>query len=336
MKKLFLSASAIALLAAAPALAQSNDSKVTQTGSGAIATVTQSGANSDSTVSQTGGGTVTVNQSGSVGSTSTVTTSADDRPPESTVSVKQTDDGSTGTATGQANIANVVQDNVNGFGETGTGSTVKVDQNKNAEGASNFASVQQGRNAVSGQVEVTQEGADNSAIYSAFTSTDNDAFIDQVGVNNSAIVSQNFQNGSAIADVNQTNTSGMAENKVTIEQASAGFSTNPAQFARGAEAYAVQDGSGNTSTIRQTGYSATNATANYASSTQIGDGNTSKIEQTGTDGTANVLQNGDGNTSTVLQGGSNNTATVSQYSDGNLSSVTQSGSNNTATVTQGS
>jgi hypothetical protein len=286
-------------------------------------------------VTQTGGGTVTVDQSGSVGSTSNVTTSADDRPPESTVSVTQTDDGSGGTASGEANIATVVQDNVNGFGETGTGSTVSVDQNKNRVGASNFASVQQGRNAVSGQVDIDQEGADNSAIYSAFTSTDNDAFIDQVGVNNSAIVSQNFQAGSAIADVMQTNTSGLSENKVTIEQASAGFSADPAQFARGAEAYAVQDGTGNTSTIRQTGFSASSSAANYASSTQNGDDHTSLIEQSGTDASAIVNQFGDHNSSTVLQSGVGNTATVTQNSDNNLSTVTQSGSGNTATVTQG-
>src|SRR3546814_12457469 len=90
---LLTGASVAALLVAAPALAQNNDSDVTQSGSGAVATVDQTGANDVSDITQTGGGTVNVNQAGVTGSTSTVTTSADDRPPESTVTLTQSDAG---------------------------------------------------------------------------------------------------------------------------------------------------------------------------------------------------------------------------------------------------
>src|SRR3546814_11074831 len=81
---LLTGASVAALLVAAPALAQNNDSDVTQSGSGAVATVDQTGATDVSDITQTGGGTVNVNQDGVTGSTSTVPTSPDARPPEST------------------------------------------------------------------------------------------------------------------------------------------------------------------------------------------------------------------------------------------------------------
>src|SRR3546814_2557163 len=245
---LLTGASVAALLVAAPALAQNNDSDVTQSGSGAVATVDQTGANDVSDITQTGGGTVNVNQDGVTGSTSTVTTSADDRPPESTVDVTQSDDGSSSAGTSQANVSTVIQDNVNGFGLSGTGSTVSVTQTHNAAGAGeNDSYVQQGRNAVSGQVTVDQMGGENVSDYVSTTSTDNDADILQSGTQNTSSVVQNFQNGGARATVNQTGTGGT--NNVYIEQVSAGFATTPVEFAVGAEASATQNGSLNSSSI---------------------------------------------------------------------------------------
>ena len=333
MKKLLVSASAIALLAT-PALAQNNQASVEQTGVGAVATVDQTGANSIADVTQSGGGTVDVDQSGTVGSTATVTTSADDRPPESTVDVDQTDDGTAGTAAGQANVATVRQQNVNGFGLSGTGSTVAVSQTHNAAGAgSNTADITQGHNAVSGQVTVSQEGGENSAIYASTTSTDNDAFITQSGVGNNADVQQDFQNGAALATVNQNNTGG-ADNDVFIDQISAGFAASPPEFAVGADAAVTQDGFANSSTISQTGYSETAVTANFARNFQTGDNLTSLISQSGVDNSATVTQTGSNNDSEVLQGGDGNLATVSQGASGNVSDVSQGGNGNTVSVVQ--
>lgn len=357
MKKILFAGASAAALLAVPALAQNNQSTVNQTGSGAAAEVSQTGENDRSTVTQSGGGTVQIDQQGVTGSTSTVTTSADDRPPESIVQVTQSDDGSSSEATGQANVSTVIQDNVNGFGTTGTGSTVTVDQEHNEAGTGqNSSYVQQGRNAVSGQVTVSQTGGENVSNYTSTTSTDNDAIIGQTGVGNYSDVQQDFQNGSAVANVDQNGTGG-GVNSVYIDQISAGFATNPAQFAVGADASATQDGSGNMSTISQTGYSTSDATANYASSDQVGDDNTSEIRQPGTDNmatvsqtgdlhysqilqggngnTAEVSQNGNGHSSIIDQDGSNNVATVGQSSSGNMSTVNQGGNGNTATVTQG-
>src|SRR3546814_15095270 len=61
--------SALALLAAAPLLAQSNDSAITQSGSGQDATVSQLGANSESDITQSNAGNnATVLQNGVTGS----------------------------------------------------------------------------------------------------------------------------------------------------------------------------------------------------------------------------------------------------------------------------
>jgi trimeric autotransporter adhesin len=357
-KGIFAGASMLALLTATPALAQNSQSEIIQSGSSAVATVTQSGANDKSKIEQQGGGTVTVTQTGNKGSTSDVKTSADDRPPESTVTVVQKDDGSSSAATSQANKSTVIQDNVNGFGASGTGSTVSVTQTHNAAGAGqNSSYVQQGRNAVSGQVTVSQTGGENNSWYTSNTSTDNDANITQTGVGNNSDVQQDFQGGGALAVVSQHN-SGGADNDVFIDQISAGFAANPAEFALGAEAHAIQTGSGNSSTISQTGFSATAATANDARSTQTGNNNISSISQSGIENSANLTQAGngngstigqsgntndatvnqlaDGNTSTVLQGGNGNAATVNQLSNGNISTINQGGNGNIASVTQGS
>lgn len=335
MKKLLLAGISAIAFAAAPAAAQNNMSSVDQTGSGAIATVTQDGANDRSTVTQTSGGTVTVQQTGVQGSTSTVTTGADDRPPESTVTIRQTDTGGAVAGTSEANVSTVIQDNVNGFGETGTGSTVSVTQHHNIAGTEqNSSYVQQGRNAVSGQVSVSQVGGDNSSYYSSFTSFDNDADIDQSGEGNNSTVLQNFQARGAYASVSQHGTGG-GDNDAFIEQVSDGYAAVPAEFARGADAIISQNGSGNSSSISQTGYSELMSQGNYALNVQTGDDDISSIDQGGIDNEALVHQSGTGNWSMVDQGGNNNSAHVTQTTDGNMSSVIQSGSGNSATVTQG-
>ena len=335
MRILFLAGASLAALMATPAAAQSNISSVSQTGTGAIATVTQKGKNDRSTVAQSGGGTVTVDQTGIKGSTSTVTTSADDRPPESTVTVTQSDTGGADAATGQANLSTVIQDNVNGFGATGSGSTVAVTQVHNAAGAAkNSSYVQQGRNATSGQVTVNQAGGENNAYYASVTSNDNDGFINQSGVGNDTVMIQNFQGRGALASVTQNN-DGAGLNVAYVEQVSAGFSANPAQFALGAEARIVQDGSRNFSSVIQSGYSELMSLGNVAENTQLGDDLTSSITQSGVDNLARVNQRGVGNSSSVEQGGNGNTANVSQSTNGNASTVLQGGNNNLASVTQG-
>lgn len=304
-------------------------SRVTQSGSEAAATVNQSGSNSDSTITQLSGGEVTVNQSGSRGSVSTVTTEADSRlaPPANTVVVTQTDSG-TGPS-GQANASTVIQDNVN------LGSSVIVGQSHNIAGEEqNTSFVRQGRNASNGDVSVSQTGGDNVSSYTSTTATDNDANIVQTGANNNSDVQQDFQNGGALANVTQNGTGG-AENNVFIDQISAGFATNPAQFALGASASATQNGSGNLSTISQTGFADTAIEANFASSSQTGDLNTSLITQSGVDNIASLTQTGSSHVSTILQTGDANTANVTQSSNGNSSIVTQGGTGNTATVSQG-
>lgn len=336
MRRILISSvAAAAFLASGTAYAQSNQSDLTQTGAGAVATVLQDGANDRSSITQSGGGTVDVHQTGVKGSSSTVTTGADDRPPESTVTIRQTDDGTTSATTGQANVSTVVQDNVNGFGATGTGSTVDVTQIHNAAGAGQNASyVMQGRNAVSGQVRVRQEGGENISYYASTTSTDNDADITQNGVGNNSTVLQNFQGGGAYASVDQNNPGG-AVNTAYIEQVSDGFSVSPAEFAYGAEARIVQNGSDNSSSIVQTGYSETMAQGNYAYNSQSGDSHVSNVRQDGIDNSAIVIQAGFDNSSSVQQGGNANIATVTQGSTGNVSAINQSGNGNTATVTQG-
>jgi len=335
MKKILLAGISALAITSASAFAQDNSSNVNQTGDGAVATVTQDGANDRSSVSQSGGGTVTIHQTGVQGSTSTVTTSADDRPPESTVTVTQSDTGGSTAGTGQANVSTVVQDNVNGFGLTGTGSTVDVTQVHNAAGTGqNSSYVQQGRNAVSGQVTVNQTGGENISYYSSTTSTDNDAVINQTGVGNNSIVLQDFQGGAALATVTQNNAGGPV-NSAYIDQVSEGFAAAPPEFAYGAEAHISQDGSGNSSSIVQLGYSDTMSLGNYAENTQTGDNHVSAITQGGIDNYASVVQSGTGNLSAVDQGGNANSAIVTQSSDYNSSTVSQGGNGNAATVTQG-
>ena len=335
MKKLLLAGISALAITSASAFAQDNSSSVNQTGTGAIATVTQDGANDVSTIDQSSGGTVTVHQTGVQGSTSTVTTGADDRPPESTVTVTQSDTGTSTAGTSQANVSTVVQDNVNGFGLSGTGSTVNVTQVHNAAGTGqNSSYVQQGRNAVSGQVTVNQTGGENISYYSSTTSTDNDAVINQTGIGNSSVVLQDFQGGSALATVTQNNAGGPV-NSAYIDQVSDGFAATPAEFAYGAEAHINQDGSGNSSSIVQSGFSTTVAAGNYAENDQNGDGHSSSIMQGGIDNFASVTQSGLGNWSSVDQGGNANSAVVTQSSNANVSTVSQGGSNNAATVTQG-
>lgn len=327
--------SAAALFASTPALAQSNNSAVNQTGNGAVATIMQNGANDRSSVTQAGGGTVTVNQTGVQGSTSTVNTSADDRPPESIVTVTQSDTGGAAAAIGEANLSTVIQDNVNGFGATGTGSTVAVTQIHNAAGTGqNSSFVQQGRNATSGQVSVSQTGGENSSLYMSTTSTDNDADITQTGVGNSSTVVQNFQGRGALASVTQNNDGG-ALNTAFIDQVSDGFAATPAEFALGAEARINQNGSGNDSSIVQSGYSDQMTEGNFAENNQLGDDHYSLISQSGIDNLARVNQSGFDNRSTVDQGGDGNSAIVTQSSDNNVSGLIQSGNGNAATVTQG-
>lgn len=328
-KSIYTGVSALALLVAAPALAQNNQSVIDQSGNNAAATVTQSGANSISDVEQLSGGVVNVTQSGSTGSTSNVKTEADSAlaPPANTVDVTQTDAG-TGPATSQANVSDVIQDNVN------LGSSVSVDQTHNIAGEErNYSNVRQGRNASNGDVVVDQNGGDNVSNYTSTTSTDNDATIVQTGSNNNSDVQQDFQNGGARVDVSQNNAGG-ADNDVFIDQISAGFATTPVQFAIGAEAVALQDGSGNSSTISQTGYAATASVSNYASSSQIGDDLTSTIGQSGYDNTAVAEQTGFDNESTILQPGNGNTALVGQGLNGNVSNVNQTGNGNNVSVGQ--
>src|SRR3546814_19807200 len=100
---LLTGASVAALLVAAPALAQNNDSDVTQSGSGAVATVDQTGATDVSDIPQTGGGPAKVNQDGVTVSTSTATPSPAHPPPERTVYGPPTPDRYTTPAPSPAN-----------------------------------------------------------------------------------------------------------------------------------------------------------------------------------------------------------------------------------------
>lgn len=353
MTKRYLLAASIAALATAPAIAQDNRSTVTQNGDSAEATVLQRGANDRSTITQNSGGSVRVEQLGRTGSTSTVTTGADDRPPESTVLVQQTDNGTSGLAAGQANVSTVIQDNVNGFGASGTGSTVKVYQSHSfANAPQNRSYVEQGRNAVSGQVEVFQGGAAHVSDYRSTTSTDNDANISQRGFGNNSLVEQDFQNAGALAVVDQIGF-GAGGNQVIVQQISRGFAppnpTGNGTFGTGATATARQTGADNYAAIYQTttaDFPALNPTESEATSEQNGSDNDSRIGQFNSNGFADVDQVGTGNIqllnqfgtdaqARISQTGNGNNSDIAQFGDDAFASVTQNGAGNRSTIDQG-
>lgn len=295
----------------------------------AIALLTGSAAladNSNSSINQISGGSVTVNQSGPIGSTSSVTTEADANLGPNTVSVTQADNGTANTGPGQANVSTVIQDNVN------LGTTATVNQAHNAGGyGQNSSYIRQGRNASNGDVTVRQTGGENTSTYVSTTSTDNIGDVAQSGVRNSSYVQQDFQNG-AQAYVNQIGNGG--PNSVSIQQLSAGFSANPPEFAAGSFAQATQSGDNLTSNILQTGYTDPAAEGNFARSNQAGNDQFSSISQSGINGSADVYQSGAGHDSIVSQAGDGNTALVVQQDSTNYSSITQDGTNDYAEVRQ--
>ena len=118
---IFTSVSALALIAAAPAFAQSNTSAVNQTGTNAKALVKQTGANSGSTVFQASDlNDAKVTQSGLTGSDSSVSQTG----ARNKATVTQSDDNtgydptqtSSVNQSGSDNIADVIQTQRSSFG----------------------------------------------------------------------------------------------------------------------------------------------------------------------------------------------------------------------------
>ena len=148
MKNIILTgASIIALSIAAPALAQSNVSTVTQSGNSQDATVTQSGANDESVITQSNAdNTATVNQDGIFGSDSFITQSGS----ENTASVTQTDDG-----TPQGFGGTVPPSAVSTINQSGNSNSATIAQNTQTQFRPNTS-------------DVNQSGSDNNAIVTQF------------------------------------------------------------------------------------------------------------------------------------------------------------------------
>lgn len=352
MKNIILaSASLLALLSAAPAIAQ--DSTVTQTGSANAATVNQTGAGNttESDVTQYGADNL-----------STVTQTADGAKSE----INQGGEGLFWPTTGEIHQAfgaeaNVVQhaassaqiDQIKvdgrpdrdvdanitqGAGSAGSSATIyqhvsntalaTIDQ-QGANNTSNVRHYQSNHNSYNSQSgdrnksdilvggsfnqeTVLQSGDDNTSLVNVFGNS-NVAYINQIG---------NW-NGSSLSEIgSNSNVTVVQEGDRNTSQVAAGWRSTD---------YVSQSGNDNYSEINQGSQFAVNATV-----TQSGNGAVSKITQNGTgwnvnsNSNATVNQSADAN-SYITQNGVNHAALVTQSGD-STSTLTQNDSGQSATV----
>ncbi|MGR3630422.1 MAG: hypothetical protein ACU0BP_14250 [Sulfitobacter sp.] len=356
MKHLLMT-TALAAAFATPVWA--NDSEIEQIGADNSAEVTQNaGAGGTSDILQTGDGdAATVMQSDTL-SGGTDTNRANIRQlggsGVQTAAVTQDHDG-----TGSANIANVLQDSIEG------GNTIEVDQN----GAANLAEAQQGPGEAenctlvfgcssvtplgitNSSSDIFQSGSANTAITKQIVGSNggdnNHASITQDGSDNQGTVAQGTGILNAVGFVSPSISNPASndnDNSAWIDQSGLANIANIGQGGELGSASSTQSGEDNKSTITQSGGSVLLSVGNSANVTQSGERNTSVVEQTSADGdlpetpagtTANVSQTGSDNGSTVRQlplGG--HFASVTQNGELLSSLVEQDGLLNSATVTQ--
>lgn len=304
------------------ASASNNCSVVTQNGSNASATNTQSGSGNTAVVDQTVrvGANSIIEQSGSL----------------NFADVEQIDNGSALSAhsslivqDGNQNIAFVIQ---NEKGDS-AGQLSEITQ----PGSGNYADV--GQLGFADRSFVTQTSDSNSAIVMQGTSPVNGIGFLQ---NQFSTVIQ-AETGGHIAIVTQE---GSSTNNSYVDQQGATNTANVVQTGSGQDSYIIQTGTGNQATNLQGGLLLFSSFGNIAYVEQVGDFNQSTINIGAfTDSNeARVTQSGDNGRSTVSQNslgglsvGDQNEATVDQLlgSSGAVSLIDQFGSDNFAAVTQG-
>lgn len=359
--KLFASASAIAVLLAAPAMANEN-------------TVNQDGSGNTATTDQTGGseGVILIEQgTGFYGLAS-----------DSQAIVTQSEDGfgfpGFTTPTNDAEIyqagdnlyAVINQANGNGFSDTNYG---LIDQDGSSsggvvagtpftqgaalsqDGEGNEGYILQGDGSVTrgGQAAEVEQVGDYNYADTYQDGNDSLLFVAQTGDDNEAIVEQSGVGPGgrrAVAVVIQTGNGNFSDSvqharasELTVTQTGDDNESNILQrfSASRSTAYVEQVGNRNASDIDQGDSSTPTFDPNFADVTQTGDDNGALITQSGDDARndASITQLTNGNTAEINQTGSRNT-TIIFVSDAlgasgdNNSTITQSGNRNMANVTQ--
>ena len=341
---IYSSVSVLALLFAAPAIAQNNESDIAQTGNDNAAEVSQDGSNATSTVTQSSDDNIVeVNQSGD-GASSLVEQTGDNSAyafadPNNVAEVTQNGDSdSIVRQTGVAASANVYQDGdlnsstieqsgllaITGRSDLGplnydaTGVSQAGDNNRSfveQRGGSSTVVIQDSSLAALGNQSDVMQGTGNGQ-----------AYVMQVGGNNDSWINQQTEaccgQPTPVATVNQMGDDHIASIDQTITS-------------RGADATITQTGLSNDSYITQNAQGPVGSEGSVAATNQSGDNNYSLIDQQAELNDADVWQSGNSNFSYVYQNGTDNTADVAQHSDGNASTITQNGTGSTATVTQG-
>jgi hypothetical protein len=333
MKKVILgSASAIALIAAAPALAQDNTSAVNQTGNGLSATVTQTGSQGTSQVDQTGATDIAkVTQSGD---TNSATVDQD-----TTGATAEIDQNAGGHNAATVNQTNGVQNPNQAPGVGGQNALVQQGSNANAD-TYYTATVNQ-----DGQAQAfVRQGLRYPSSTNSTVTVDQSAGALPPGDYNYAYVNQDA-NGSSVG-VSQTGTSNWA--KADQGQVPVGGSGNSTAIDENTTASLTQSGDNN---YAETGQNGSN---NGTIVNQIGNNNIARSVQSGDTLTSSIAQTGDGNTAYADQGGTNNSSDIVQNGDANsagsfgtladnpnqsaylggTAGVTQRGSDNVSSISQ--
>ena len=220
----------------------------------------------------------------------------------------------------EAPVTNFVPPNVqlSDIVQTGDDNVATVDQTGGSEGVSDINQV--GDDNVATVTQSETSGASNS-----FNTPANIADIDQTGEASNATVTQN--NGDARGP----------SNTAVIRQDAFPLATVPSGF--NLDATIIQDGTGNQSSIVQTGAVFGDSSGLNAVNNQTGNGNLSAISQDGdTDAApftdASVTQSGDNNQSDVSQFGENLLGTVNQLGADNSSFLDQQGDSHVADIFQ--
>ncbi len=284
MKKLLLcTASATALLLAAPALADNSTSTVNQSNTGNGAVVDQTGS--------IDGGSSLIDQTGA----------------NNAAAVTQADDGSGSTPVNVSTINQSGNDNAATVNQDTSTAALQTNSSIDQSGNSNIATVTQIDDDQSSAI--VQSSDDNEA-----TVVQGDAVLalgDQSWSNSSSI--NQAGGGSHLAEVQQLafnndstiDQSGTNDNAYVLQTGETN-SSSILQSADDSTADVEQSGDNNTSIVNQSGFD------QYALVTQSGSGNDSSVIQTGFSNEAYVTQSTDNNSSFVTQGGSGNVATVNQ------------------------
>ncbi len=318
--------SAMALAVAAPALAQNNDSEITQTNLNNQATVTQGGSENESDIVQDG--------------------------------------APNGLPSNPANIAEVTQAGTDGYSSIDqTGDTrATVTQTATADGMNSVIVQDSGSSNTRAIVEQSGLGLGKNTDPNSATFTG--SFVRQTGSSGNARVQQREATIDAVSIIDQSGGSKRAEviqqsgtaNSVILQSGGAMQTevyqdgSNTSQISQSGQFHTAavrqEGGDGNFSEIVQTGVNGEagdpindpnglplGITDGELGVWQIGNLNQSEVFQYGTDQVADVIQNGNANESSITQRAPGNfvIADVYQEGDENQSTIEQSGPN-TATA----